>query len=97
MIASAEIVFERRGVAGIVTLNRPQALNALSRFMVLALRRQLDEWATDAAVARVVIQAAGGRAFCAGGDIRAVYELHKAGRIDEAIDFWRHEIGRAHV
>ncbi|HLA20175.1 MAG TPA: enoyl-CoA hydratase/isomerase family protein [Pseudolabrys sp.] len=91
VIGAKEILFERRGVAAIVTLNRPQALNALSRVMVLALRAQLDGWAADAAVKRVVIQAAGGRAFCAGGDIREIYDLHKAGRIEEAIDFWRHE------
>ena len=91
MSDSTEILFERRGAAGIVTLNRPQALNALSLAMVLALREQLKQWAADAAVARVVIQAAGGRAFCAGGDIRALYDLHQAGRTEEAVDFWRKE------
>ena len=91
MIGNTEILFERRGAAGIVTLNRPQALNALSLAMVLALREQLGLWAADAAVACVVIQAAGGRAFCAGGDIRALYDLHQAGRTDEAVDFWRKE------
>ena len=90
-LGAEEILFERRGAAGIVTLNRPQALNALSLAMVLALREKLAQWAADAAVTRVVIQAAGGRAFCAGGDIRALYDLHKAGRTDEAIDFWRKE------
>jgi len=90
-LGAKEILFERRGAAGIVTLNRPQALNALSLGMVLALREKLAEWATDAKVACVVIQAAGGRAFCAGGDIRALFDLHKAGRTEEAIDFWRKE------
>src|SRR3972149_2363228 len=90
-IGAKEILFERRGVAAIVTLTGRGALNALSRVRVLALRAQLDGWAADAAVKRVVIQAAGGRAFCAGGDIREIYDLHKAGRIEEAIDFWRHE------
>jgi enoyl-CoA hydratase len=90
-MSESEILFERRGAAGVVTLNRPQALNALSLVMVLALREQLAEWAADTAVTRVVIQAAGGRAFCAGGDIRALYDLHQAGRTDEAVDFWRKE------
>jgi enoyl-CoA hydratase len=90
-LGGEEILFERRGAAGIVTLSRPQALNALSLAMMLALRENLAEWAADAAVTRVVIQAAGGQAFCAGGDIRALYELHKAGRTEEAIDFWRKE------
>jgi enoyl-CoA hydratase len=90
-VSEAGILFERRGAAGIVTLNRPKALNAVTHTMVLALRAQLDRWADDAAVTRVVITAAGERAFSAGGDIRALYELGKAGRYDEALRFWRDE------
>lgn len=86
-----DILFERRGAAGIVTLNRPQALNAVSHAMVLALRAQLDGWAHDPAITRVVITAAGNRAFSAGGDIRALYDLGMAGRHDEALQFWRDE------
>src|SRR5256885_1947960 len=88
---SSDILFERRGVAGIVTLNRPQALNAVTHGMVRALARQLDAWATDAAVTRVIIRAAGDRAFSAGGDIRALYELGRAGRQTEMLTFWRDE------
>ena len=90
-MASDDILFERRGAAGIVTLNRPQALNAVTHGMVRALRAQLDAWADDAAVTRVVIQAAGERAFSAGGDIRYLYDLGQAGRHDEALQFWRDE------
>jgi len=90
-MASDDILFERRGAAGIVTLNRPQALNAVTHGMVCALRAQLDLWAGDAAVTRVVIQAAGERAFSAGGDIRALYDLGQAFRHDEALQFWRDE------
>ena len=86
-----DILFERRGAAGIVTLNKPKALNAVTHAMVLALRSQLTCWAEDPAVARVVITAAEGRAFSAGGDIRALYDLGKAGRHDEALQFWRDE------
>jgi len=86
-----EILFERRGAAGIVTLNRPKALNAVTHAMVLALRTQLDRWADDGAVTRVVITATGDRAFSAGGDIRALYDLGKAGRYAEALQFWRDE------
>ena len=89
--ASDEILFERRGAAGVVTLNRPKVLNAVSHAMVLALRAQLDAWAQDAAVTRVVIMAAGERAFAAGGDIRHLYELGKAGRTGDALQFWRDE------
>src|SRR5450756_2978947 len=88
---SSDILFERRGAAGIVTLNRPQALNAVTHAMVRALRGQLDRWADDPAITRVVISAAGERAFSAGGDIRALYDLGRAGRHDEALQFWRDE------
>jgi enoyl-CoA hydratase len=90
-VSAGEILFERRGAAGIVTLNRPKALNAVTHAMVLALRTQLDRWAEDAAITRIVITGAGDRAFSAGGDIRALYDLGKAGRHDEALQFWRDE------
>ena len=90
-MSESEILFERRGAAGLVTLNRPQALNAVTQAMVLALRTQLDAWANDPAITRIVLTAAGERAFSAGGDIRALYDLGKAGRHDEALQFWRDE------
>jgi len=89
--STADILFERRGAAGLVTLNRPQALNAVTHEMVLALHAQLVAWAGDPAITRVVITAAGERAFSAGGDIRALYDLGCAGRHDEALQFWRDE------
>ena len=86
-----DILFERRGAAGIVTLNRPKALNAVTHAMALALRARLDRWASDDAVTRIVITAAGDRAFSAGGDIRALYDLGTAGKHDDALQFWRDE------
>src|SRR6516162_3307907 len=86
-----EILFERRGAAGLITLNRPQALNAVTHDMVRALRAQLAAWVYDAAITRVLITAAEGRAFSAGGDIRHLYDLGKGGRRDEALKFWRDE------
>jgi enoyl-CoA hydratase len=86
-----EVLLERRGSAGIITLNRPKALNALTLTMVRAMRQALDGWATDPAVTRVVVKGAGERAFCAGGDIRVLHDLGKAGRHDEALTFWREE------
>src|SRR5882757_2278518 len=91
MDSASDILFERRGAAGIVTLNRAKALNAVTHEMVRALSRQLDAWTTDGAVTRVIITAAGERAFSAGGDIRALYDLGRAGRHDEALAFWRDE------
>ncbi len=88
---SDDILFDRRGAAGIVVLNRPKALNAVTHGMVRALRTQLDAWADDVAVTRVILAAAGERAFSAGGDIRALYDLGRAGRQDEALTFFREE------
>jgi len=83
-----DILFERRGTAGIVILNRPQALNAVTHAMVRALTEQLVVWADDAAVTRVIVIAAGTRAFSAGGDLRAIYELGRGGRYDDGLAFW---------
>lgn len=88
---AAEILFERRGAAGLITLNRPKALNAVSHGMVTAMRAQLDEWADDPAITRVVIMGAGDKAFSAGGDIRHLYDLGKAQRFTEQLQFWRDE------
>lgn len=73
-----DIRFERIGRAGVVTLTRPKALNALSHDMVTALARALDAWEEDDAVALVLVKGEG-RAFCAGGDIMQVYEARRAG------------------
>ena len=86
-----EILFERRGAAGLVILNRPQALNAVTFGMVGALTRQLKEWEGDPAVSRVIVTAAGGRAFSAGGDLRALFDLGRAGHHQAALTYWRTE------
>jgi enoyl-CoA hydratase len=91
MASDSDLLFERRGVAGLVILNRPQALNAVSHAMVRELSRQLAEWESDPAVTRVVLTAHGSRAFSAGGDLRALYDLGRAGRYDEALGFFREE------
>lgn len=77
---SAEILFERRGAIGLVTLNRPKALNALTLGMIRLFDPQLREWAADPQVKAVVIQGAGEKAFCAGGDVVSLYEAGKAAR-----------------
>jgi enoyl-CoA hydratase len=91
MPSEPDILFARRGAAGVVTLNRPQALNALTAAMVRDLAAQLDDWARDPAVTRVVLTAVPGRAFCAGGDLRQVYALGRAGRQEEALVFFGEE------
>ncbi len=74
-----DILFEIRGRAGIVTLNRPSALNAVNERMVAALSRALNAWRSNDAVAHIVLKAEG-RAFSAGGDILDVYEAGRAGQ-----------------
>jgi enoyl-CoA hydratase len=90
-LTSEDVLFERRSSAGLVILNRPKALNALTHEMVQALHAQLKIWARDDAVSRVVVTANGERAFCAGGDIRALYDLGRAGKQKEALGFFREE------
>ncbi|HYO52146.1 enoyl-CoA hydratase/isomerase family protein, partial [Archangium sp.] len=69
---NTDVLLETRGPVGLVTLNRPKALNALDLGMIRALHPALETWAKDSQVKAVVIRGAGGRAFCAGGDVRAV-------------------------
>jgi enoyl-CoA hydratase len=85
-----EVIFETRGALALITLNRPKALNALTRGMVVAISGRLSEWAGDKTIAAVAIRGAGERAFCAGGDIRALHESGRSGT-SYAIDFWRDE------
>jgi enoyl-CoA hydratase/carnithine racemase len=75
-----EIRLEIKGQAGVVTLNRPKALNAVTHRMVKALSRALDAWQDDQRV-RIVLIRGEGRAFSAGGDILQVYEAGKAGKL----------------
>jgi enoyl-CoA hydratase len=86
-----EVLFERRGTAGIVTLNRPAALNAVTAGMVRLLHTQLAAWRDDPAVTRVLVTAAGDRAFSAGGDLRGIYEAARVGRQQDSLAFWRDE------
>ncbi len=91
MSSEPEVLFERRGRAGVITLNRPRALNALSHAMVRLIHPQLRAWAEDDGIDCVVLKATGEKAFCAGGDIRAIYDLGRAGNAEEALLFWYEE------
>lgn len=74
-----DLNIRRSGRAGRITFTRPKALNALSHEMALAIHSALDGWRDDPDVALVIIDAEGERAFCAGGDIAAVYRAGLAG------------------
>jgi enoyl-CoA hydratase len=69
-----DVLIRIEGAAGRITLNRPKALNSLNLAMTDAITAALTQWRGDTRVRHVVIDGAGGRAFCAGGDIRAVYD-----------------------
>lgn len=72
-----EILFDVCGHAGVITLNRPKALNAVTLNMVEQMAPQLEKWADDERISHVVIKAAEGRAFSAGGDIVQLYKWGK--------------------
>lgn len=74
-----EVLAEVRNHIGHLTLNRPAGLNAITLDMVRSLQRQLDAWAQDPQVHAVVLRGAGEKAFCAGGDIRSLYDSYKSG------------------
>ena len=91
-----EVLFEVKNGIGFMTLNRPQALNALTLNMVRLMNNQLEAWENDAAVKAVVVQGAGGKAFCAGGDVKTVALeglAAREGKGDGALtrDFFREE------
>jgi enoyl-CoA hydratase len=65
-----EVLFETRGRLGLVTLNRPKALNALTLDMIGEMDPTLARWAGSDDIAAVAVMGAGDKAFCAGGDIR---------------------------
>ncbi|MCO6060942.1 enoyl-CoA hydratase/isomerase family protein, partial [Pseudomonas sp. MOB-449] len=76
---AAPVLAEVRNRIGHLTLDRPEGLNALTLDMVRALHQQLLAWAENPAVLAVVLRGRGEKAFCAGGDIRMLYESHAAG------------------
>uniref|UniRef100_A0A3Q3XAW2 3-hydroxyisobutyryl-CoA hydrolase n=1 Tax=Mola mola TaxID=94237 RepID=A0A3Q3XAW2_MOLML len=85
-----EVLLERVGCAGVITINRPKVLNALNLSMIRQICPHLQKWENDKETGIVIIKGAGGKAFCAGGDIRAVTEAGKAGE-SLAEDFFREE------
>ncbi|XP_043433242.1 3-hydroxyisobutyryl-CoA hydrolase, mitochondrial isoform X3 [Prionailurus bengalensis] len=90
MDAAGEVLLERRGCAGVITLNRPKFLNALNLNMIRHIYPQLKNWEQDPETFLIIIKGAGGKAFCSGGDIRVISE---AGRANQKItqDFFREE------
>ena len=88
--SEGDLIVRREGAAGIIRLNRPKALNAMTYEMSLGVDAALDRFEADSAVAVVLLEGAGERGLCAGGDIRSLYESSKAGG-DLGKRFWRQE------
>ncbi len=89
-MTSNELLIRREGRAGRITLNRPQALNALTYPMIGQIAGALAGWAVDPAIERVILDGAGERALCAGGDVLALYESRVNGP-GFARKFWADE------
>ena len=85
------VIAQCKGRVGHILLNRPAALNALDLAMIRAMAEALDAWRDDPAVHAVVVEGAGGRAFCAGGDIRAVRNAVVDGRHADIATFFAEE------
>ncbi|MBK5926672.1 enoyl-CoA hydratase/isomerase family protein, partial [Rhodobaculum claviforme] len=91
MSATADVAIRTEGRAGRITLTRPRALNALGHGMVTRIDAALRAWASDPAVAVVILDAEGDRAFCAGGDIAEMHATGSRGDYGPARAFWRDE------
>jgi len=87
---SNDAIVRREGRAGRITLNRPKALNALTLGMVRTITVALTEWERDATVELIVLDGAGDRGLCAGGDVRSLYDSRSDGS-GEARTFWAEE------
>jgi enoyl-CoA hydratase len=85
-----EVLIRVEGKAGRITLNRPKALNALTLSMVRTIWPTLLAWKDDPAVELVILDGAGERGLCAGGDVRWLYDSRSRG-IGDALAFWREE------
>ena len=89
-MSEPEIIARKTGHVGRITLNRPKALNALTHGMCLAMIEALEAWREDDEVRAIIVDGAGEKGFCAGGDILKLHDSGKAGN-DDAWLFWRDE------
>ncbi|MBF6443389.1 enoyl-CoA hydratase/isomerase family protein [Nocardia farcinica] len=94
MTDTSDVIIDKRDGLGLITLNRPKAINALNHPMALAITEGLRAWATDDEVRTVVVTGAGERGLCAGGDIVAIHADAKSGNTGADSPtgrFWRDE------
>lgn len=89
--AESPVLVRTEGALGHLTLNRPRAINALDADMIGRLSSALEAWRDDSDVDIVLIDGAGDRGLCAGGDVRALYDQITAGQAEQTADFFRAE------
>src|SRR3954471_7235556 len=89
-VTEPDLIARREGAAGVIRLNRPRAINAVTLEMFRDIDRALDAFEADPAVGVILLEGAGERGLCAGGDIRALYESAKV-RGDLGSILWREE------
>ncbi|KIZ41033.1 3-hydroxyisobutyryl-CoA hydrolase, partial [Rhodopseudomonas palustris] len=85
-----DLIVRREGAAGVIRLNRPKAINAMTLEMARGIEAALDQFAADPDIALVLVEGAGERGLCAGGDIRSLYDSARSGG-DLGKVFWREE------
>lgn len=90
LVQHGDVIVRELGALRRITLNRPEALNAITLDMAVTMTAFMRQWAGDPAVGAVLIDGAGERAFCAGGDIRALYDAAKSGG-SLPVQFWATE------
>lgn len=88
MADTGNILIEEDNRCGVISLNRPGALNALSYEMIAALDRQYLKWAQDSHIYAVILRSTVPRAFCSGGDIRTLYEWWRTGRMESILELY---------
>src|SRR5258706_7106022 len=89
-ITEPDLIARREGATGVIRLNRPKPINAVTLEMFRDIDKALDELEADPTVAVILLEGAGERGLCAGGDIRALYESSKV-RGDLGKILWREE------
>src|ERR1700745_1630945 len=89
-VTEPDLIARREGFAGIIRLNRPKALNAVTLKMFRDIDKALGQFEADGDISVIVLEGAGDRGLCAGGDVRALYEDSKVGG-DLGKILWREE------
>ena len=89
-VETEDLIVTREGGLGVITLNRPKAINALTLEMTRGIAKALDGFEADPSIALVLMEGSGERGLCAGGDLRGLYESMREGG-DLGKIFWREE------